>query len=77
MIIYNNINHIYIKYNLLINYITSITQKIIINKLNKQMERISALKNSLSGPVYKQSPLKVTVTGAAGNIGYALVFMIG
>lgn len=25
----------------------------------------------------KRAPIKVTVTGAAGNIGYALVFMIG
>ena len=41
------------------------------------MERLVNLNNSLSGSVYKQSPLKVTVTGAAGNIGYALVFMIG
>lgn len=24
-----------------------------------------------------KKPIKVTVTGAAGNIGYALVFMIG
>ncbi len=25
----------------------------------------------------QKDPIKVTVTGAAGNIGYALVFMIG
>lgn len=43
------------------------------------MESVNRLEN-LSGQLRKapkRAPIKVTVTGAAGNIGYALVFMIG
>ena len=38
------------------------------------MERIKQFKEKLHS---QKKPLKVTVTGAAGNLGYALVFMIG
>ncbi len=39
------------------------------------MERIQKIKDSLNQTQAKR--LKVTITGAAGNIGYALAFMIG
>jgi malate dehydrogenase len=40
------------------------------------MERLESIARGMG--VHKaKKPIKVTVTGAAGNIGYALIFMIG
>lgn len=39
--------------------------------------RLTTIGRHLLSSDIKSSPIKVTVTGAAGNIGYALVFMIG
>jgi len=41
------------------------------------MHRISTIGRHLSPGTPHKPPIKVTVTGAAGNIGYAIVFMIG
>ena len=41
------------------------------------MERISSIAKQLTHSAYTKKPLRVTITGAAGNIGYALAFMIG
>lgn len=41
------------------------------------MDRITQLSRQLSYQDIKKKPINVTITGAAGNIGYALVFMIG
>jgi len=41
------------------------------------MERLETITRQLTYKDLEKKPLKVTVTGAAGNIGYALVFMIG
>jgi malate dehydrogenase len=41
------------------------------------MERLSQLGRHFNAHAELKKPIKVTVTGAAGNIGYALVFMIG
>ena len=38
--------------------------------------RLNSIAKQVKSPT-KRAPIKVTVTGAAGNIGYALVFMIG
>jgi nucleoside-diphosphate-sugar epimerase len=40
------------------------------------MSRLSILSRHISPSQLSPTPLRVTVTGAAGNIGYALVFMI-
>lgn len=42
------------------------------------MERIGAVSKQMTSNVqYTKAPVRVTITGAAGNIGYALIFMIG
>lgn len=41
------------------------------------MERLESIQKKLGQGQKTKKPIKVTVTGAAGNIGYALVFMIG
>ena len=41
------------------------------------MERLSIITRHLNPQQLSTSSINVTVTGAAGNIGYALVFMIG
>lgn len=38
------------------------------------MDKIKSLKNQIF--ISPKKPIRVVVTGAAGNIGYALVFMI-
>jgi hypothetical protein len=40
------------------------------------MERLESIQKNLSKQQLKK-PIKVTITGAVSNIGYALVFMIG
>lgn len=40
-------------------------------------ERLENLGRHFRACQVKKAPIKVTITGAAGNIGYALVFMIG
>lgn len=42
------------------------------------LRRMQILKNQLSsvGNVHKKSPARILITGACGNIGYALTFMI-
>ena len=41
------------------------------------MERLREMGRHLNMSDVKKEVINVTVTGAAGNIGYALVFMIG
>jgi hypothetical protein len=41
------------------------------------MERLKEIGRHLNMNDVKKEAVNVTVTGAAGNIGYALVFMIG
>lgn len=40
------------------------------------MERIAGIASHLTQSASTIKPVRVTITGAAGNIGYALVFMI-
>mmetsp|Transcript_32485 Transcript_32485/g.29315 ORF Transcript_32485/g.29315 Transcript_32485/m.29315 type:complete len:357 (-) Transcript_32485:182-1252(-) len=44
---------------------------------NFAAKRLSLLSRQLTFKDLKKKPINVTITGAAGNIGYALVFMIG
>jgi malate dehydrogenase len=46
--------------------------------LNKSLRRLKALRSQLDNinQVKEKEPLRVMVTGATGNIGYSLVFMI-
>lgn len=46
-------------------------------KINKIMQRINSLTQQLTANTTSPEPVKVTITGGAGNIGYALSFMIG
>jgi hypothetical protein len=41
------------------------------------MDRLQTLGRHICPKIEFKTPIKVTVTGAAGNIGYALIFMIG
>ena len=41
------------------------------------MERINQISRHICPYKTLKTPIQVTVTGAAGNIGYALIFMIG
>lgn len=41
------------------------------------MERLQVLAKQLTSKVEQKDPVKVTITGGAGNIGYALAFMVG
>jgi len=41
------------------------------------MDRLTQLSRQLSVQDLRKKPVNVTITGAAGNIGYSLVFMIG
>lgn len=45
--------------------------------LSQSRRRLSVIRNHLSAPSSPSRPLRVLITGAAGNIGYALCFMIG
>jgi len=44
---------------------------------NFTAKRLSQLSHQLTFKDVKKKPINVTVTGGAGNIGYALAFMIG
>lgn len=44
---------------------------------NSALERLQAIGRHFLPSLTKKDMIKVTVTGAAGNIGYSLVHMIG
>lgn len=45
--------------------------------MDSSLKRLQALGRHFIAEHTLKAPIKVTVTGAAGNIGYALVHMIG